>query len=60
MKTDSRFEAIDKAALHSALLNLKTCPNCRRDLMPVGPMLDEVWGCHHCRETWHLPKEGAR
>lgn len=52
-----RFEDIDRAALRDALLELRVCPNqaCRRYLKPVA-LLDEVWGCENCRETWHLPK----
>ena len=56
MRTDNRFEDIDKAALHNALLNLHTCPNCRRNLQPVA-LFEDVWGCASCKETWHLPKE---
>ena len=51
---DDRFEAMDKAALHNALLNLRTCPHCRNDLQPVA-LFEDVWGCRACDETWHLP-----
>lgn len=54
MRTDNRWEAMDKAALNSALLALHTCPNCRGDLRPVA-LCDDVWGCTACKETWHLP-----
>ena len=56
---DDRFEAIDKAALHNALLALKQCPHCRRNLQPVA-LFEDVYGCdgkqwpHHDFETWHL------
>jgi uncharacterized protein YbaR (Trm112 family) len=54
MTTDNRFEQIDKAALHNALLELRTCPHCRSDLQPVA-LLENVYGCPKCRETWHIP-----
>ena len=53
-----RFEAVDRAALHRALLALHTCPRCRGDLLPVAS-LDAVWGCRRCGETWHLPEDEA-
>jgi hypothetical protein len=59
MRADNRFEDIDKGALVAALLALKTCPHCRRDLQPVAGF-SEVWGCageqypQHRPETWHL------
>ena len=53
MRRDNRFDDIDSAALNTALLALKTCPRCRRDLQRVGRCPD-VWGCATCRETWHL------
>ena len=61
MKQDNRFEALDKAALHNALLALKTCPRCRADLRPVA-LFEDVWGCKegHTLETWYLPKEDER
>ncbi len=52
----NEYEAMDKAALHNALLALHTCPTCRNDLQPVAFSAD-VWGCAECRETWHLPEE---
>jgi ribosomal protein L37AE/L43A len=54
-----RFESIDRAALHNALLAMKTCPHCRADLL-VYPLADNVWGCQACKETWYLPKEPTR
>ena len=54
MKTDNRFEAIDRAALHNALLELHTCPRCRADLLPIAGCA-HVYGCPDCRETWHIP-----
>jgi len=30
------YEAIDTAALHSALLALEVCPHCRDDLHPIA------------------------
>jgi hypothetical protein len=51
------YEATDKAALRKALLGLKQCPNCRADLLPVGPALADVFGCKPCKETWYLPQE---
>lgn len=54
MRQDNRYEALDKAALYDALLALKTCPNCRRDLRPVAYCAD-VWACVTCDETWHIP-----
>jgi len=51
------YEAVDKAALRSALLGLHVCPNgrCgRTDLQPVA-FSEDTWGCASCRETWHLP-----
>ena len=54
MRTDNRFEELDKAALHNALLALKTCPNCRGDLLPIA-FCAEVYGCRPCHETWHIP-----
>jgi hypothetical protein len=54
-----RFADMDKAALHNALLALRVCPGCRGDLLPVA-FASEVYGCGACRETWHLPKGGAR
>jgi ribosomal protein L37AE/L43A len=56
MRTENRFEDIDRAALHNALLKLHVCVHCRRDLQPVA-LLADVWGCAHCRETWHIPEE---
>lgn len=61
MRQDNRFEAIDKAALHNALLDLKTCPRCYADLRPVA-FFKDVWGCDsklHSFETWHIQKKGA-
>ena len=53
MRQDNRWEAIDKAALHNALLALHTCPRCRADLQPVA-FCGDVWGCRDCRETWYV------
>ncbi len=55
MRTDNRFEEIDKVALNAALLALRTCPNCRGKLLPVV-LFEDVWGCKPCKETWYLPK----
>lgn len=49
-----RWSEIDKAALCKALLALRTCPDCRADLLPVA-LVSDVWGCPFCHETWHLP-----
>ena len=52
------YEAVDKAALHSALLALHVCPNrrCgRTDLQPVA-FSEDTWGCESCKETWYLPE----
>lgn len=48
-----RWEDTDKAALYAALLALRTCPNCRADLLPVA-FLENVIGCGACKETWHV------
>lgn len=56
MRTENRWEDTDKAALVNALLALKTCPRCRRDLHLVA-FLDHVYGCADCRETWHYPED---
>lgn len=58
MKEDHRFASIDRAALHNALLALRTCPHCRADLQPVAYCAD-VYGCEACKETWHLPQRDA-
>lgn len=50
-----RFRDLDSAALYSALLALRVCPNCRGDLGPVA-FYEDVWLCVACRESWHLPK----
>lgn len=50
---DDRFRDIDRAALHNALLALKTCPRCRADLEPVAFAAD-VYGCAACKETHHI------
>jgi hypothetical protein len=52
-RIDNRFEDIDKAALHNALLALHTCPHCRDDLQPVNFLFD-VYGCAKCKETWYI------
>lgn len=51
----ARFEDIDRAALHRALLALHACPHCRAELVPVASLAD-VWACPACRETWHVPR----
>ena len=56
MRHASDYEQMDKTALYNALLALKTCPNCRADLL-VYPLADDVWGCKPCKETWYLPEE---
>jgi ribosomal protein L37AE/L43A len=53
------YEETDKSALKRALLALRTCPNCRADLQPVA-LLENVWGCHSCKETWHLEPEETK
>lgn len=53
------YEAIDKAALHNALLQLHTCPRCRRDLQSVA-LCENVWGCKSCKETWHVEPQKER
>ena len=58
MADAARFEDMDRAALHNALLALHTCPKCRLDLLPVANSAD-VWGCKDCRETWHVPTDGS-
>ena len=60
MRLDNRWEQVDQAALHNALLALKTCPRCRADLQPVGPGLADVWGCSECKETWYIPTEETK
>jgi hypothetical protein len=55
----SRFRSMDDAALTAALLDARTCPHCRKDLLPVA-LLEDVWACrgpNHSPETWYLPKE---
>jgi len=59
MRPDSRFESVDRAALHNARLALRQCPHCARDIAPVA-LCEDVWGCAACKETWHLPKDEAR
>ena len=54
MRQDNRFEEIDRAALHNALLALRWCPHCRTDLRPVA-FCEDVWVCELCAETWYLP-----
>lgn len=55
MRNDAdRFREIDDAVLRKCLLDMKICPQCRADLRTVA-LLDEVWGCENCKETWHLP-----
>jgi len=58
---NSRFDEIDKAALHNALLALKTCPLCRRDLRQVKHSEDgrsappeNLWACVTCDEAWEV------
>ena len=53
------YEAIDRAALHNALLALDVCPRCRGDLQPVAYAVN-TWGCTACRETWFRPEEQTR
>jgi len=56
MKQDARFEGMDKAALHFALLQLHTCPRCRCDLGQVGTNAKnyELWACDECGTTWEV------
>ena len=56
MKQDARFEGMDKAALHFALLQLHTCPRCRCDLGQVGTNTKnyELWACDECGTTWEV------
>jgi len=49
------YEATDKWALISIA---KICPRHGTELLPVA-LLDGVWGCKVCKETWHLPKNGG-
>jgi len=58
VKPDYHYADIDKQALYNALLALHTCPHCRADLLLVGPMLNHVYGCATCRETWFIKEEG--
>lgn len=48
------YEAMDKAALHNALLALHTCPKCRRDIRPVWTGEPDMWACVTCDKTWHV------
>lgn len=61
MPHEPDYERTDRAALEFALLALKVCPHCRRDLVPVR-LTDDVWGCEgdptHKPATWHLPAAG--
>jgi hypothetical protein len=59
MRSDNRFEEIDRAALSNALIKMHICPHCRNDLKPVA-FFEDVWGCNdksHIMETWHIPKD---
>ena len=51
----SEYEKEDRAALDKALLNMRVCPNCRGSLSRVGPMLEKVFACWSCKESWYLP-----
>ncbi len=51
MKPD-RFEDIDKAALVRALVNLMTCPVCRRELRPA--QIPGHVGCVTCDKVWRI------
>ncbi len=62
MRTNNRFEEIDKAAMNKHLLKNHKCPYCRKELQPVA-FFEDVWGCR-CGgngisrlETWYIPKE---
>ena len=55
------YETEDKAALRRSLLALRTCPQCRLDLVPVvGRAGQNLWRCvdfdnpSHDPETWQL------
>jgi hypothetical protein len=52
-----RFEDLDRAALRPIWEDDQwICRRCRRPLIPVA-LLDDVWGCSRCHETWHLPTD---
>lgn len=53
------YEAMDKAALHNAQLDLHICPLCTTDLRPVA-FFEDTWGCENCHETWWVPKCGHK
>lgn len=65
MKTDARFEEIDKAALVSALVALGVCPQCRReDLRPgyTGKGMERdnsISCCVSCDKSWPAPLKSA-
>lgn len=62
MRSDNHFEALDKAALHNALIALGTCPFCRRDLQRFvytgkGMETDaSEWCCIRCDKTYKAPE----
>jgi hypothetical protein len=46
MRQDYRFEDIDKAVLKQALIALRVCPDCRRDMMKVRALkAADVYAC---------------
>ena len=51
-----RFEADDKRTLERVMLAMYVCPKCRKDLRPVA-LYEDVWMCHECKESWHLPED---
>jgi transposase-like protein len=57
MKRDDRFDLIDKAALHWALLAERVCPRCRSQLGEVGTTSKRftLWACDECGTTWQEP-----
>ena len=52
------YEAVDKAALKQALLNLNCCPRCRKD-MKGAKYYDNVIFCDSCHESWFLQDNGV-
>ncbi len=56
MRRDDRFDDIDKAALHNALLDLGQCPHCRRPLRTA--QVPGLVGCVTCDKAWPAPETG--
>lgn len=56
MRNTNEYEAVDKAALYDALLQLHQCPNrhCRRTDLKLVAYTKDVYGCPDCKETWHI------